>query len=142
MMRTRVLIAAGKRITSALLDVADVPFRTERHPEKSGDPAATIRKLVRQWGKRAYDINDGECAEFADAFVAQLGGSVWSTNPDTGMFSHDFVEYRGKFYDAENPTGVNEWYELKLFRRQTSDVTDLVEVTAQARRKGSAWRKL
>lgn len=93
---------------------------------------ALIRAMVRKWGERPYDINNGGCEDFAMELIDRLGGYVTDAEGrptdngpyelDTNNFcewlpNHVWVFYEGKHYDAECPQGVDSWKDLPLFAR-------------------------
>jgi hypothetical protein len=87
--------------------------------------ATVIKKLVKEWGKDPYDINNGECEEFAVKVIKRMGG--WDRDDLFDLTSDNFVEdrllpdhvwvcYKGRHYDAECPEGVDSWKDLPLFK--------------------------
>jgi hypothetical protein len=66
-------------------------------------------------------INNGWCAEFAEDVLKELGGSPdgVTIHEDSELgnydYSHTFLKFEGKFYDAEAPDGVEDWTRLPLF---------------------------
>ena len=77
-----------------------------------------------------YDINCGFCEEWGER-VAELyreatgnngidvidPGNL-SGNPDDSLLGHVFIRFRGRYYDAECPEGVDDWRKLPLFTKQ------------------------
>lgn len=78
------------------------------------------------------DINAGYCDEFAREIAYDYPGlerdgnlvEIWSTGffdaDENGMSdlpAHAFVKWKGKYYDAEDPNGVEDWRDLPLYRR-------------------------
>lgn len=66
-------------------------------------------------------INKGFCDIFADNLEAKLSGvTQWTTDEGSdgsGTFGHTWIEYKGKFYDAEVPKGVKTYYEIPFIIR-------------------------
>lgn len=125
---------------SIRLTFDDVPFRTEEYEEQHGDARSVCRAVVQALGKKPFEINNGLCAEFARQFVNLLGGSVWSTGVDS-KFRHDFVEWHGRFYDAEAHLGAECWFDLPVFVRQLDRTLHNLTVIAEAEHHGTAWKK-
>lgn len=78
----------------------------------------------------AYDINCGLCEEWAED-VRQLYKNITgkdeveildpgnlSGNSDDSLMGHVFIRFKGKFYDAETSSGVSQWQNLPLFKKQ------------------------
>jgi hypothetical protein len=77
-----------------------------------------VLALVKRVKMMPYDINNGFCEEFAEALSLQLPGSYVVSTPLGGDYPpHDFVKYRGRYYDAEAPYGVIDPIELPIFKR-------------------------
>lgn len=88
-----------------------------------------IKELVRKWGIHPFDINNGCCEEFAEIIEAEVNGArmEWGRgfealftskhDPD----SHCYIVFAGKYYDAEEPYGVDNPVKLPLYRRQIND---------------------
>lgn len=84
-----------------------------------------INKVVDEFGGNAVSVNAGMCedvameiesiipgAELTDAW-AETGGEV---DPlDSKFGGHIFIKYNNKYYDAENPEGVDDWRDLDFF---------------------------
>ena len=74
-----------------------------------------IRKLAIGWGKHPYDINRGDCLEFAEDIQEKFQGSdaLWDdAEPELfpnvqEIIGHVFIRYKDKYYDAEEPNGVS-----------------------------------
>ncbi len=85
------------------------------------------------------DINSGvgSCDEFAADVVkrfpsAKIGWSEDHTDLDEvaiiggrrAVFPpHTWIEYKGKYYDSEAPEGVDRWFDLPLFHRESELAT-------------------
>ena len=113
-----------------------------RLPEKNVNIHEEIKKLVAYYKKEhkcsLFDINNGYCGDFADELVEKTGGlvigvghssllkrttvkteygpSTMYSEPD--MPGHVWIFWKGKHYDAENPQGVKNWKDLKIFKSQ------------------------
>lgn len=108
--------------------------------------AEIILRLVSTWDDGQpfdpYEINNGQCEDFAMALIEELGGyreinkacTKGLTEFDVCNFtdfgdlpSHVWVWFDGKHYDAECPEGVEDWRKLPLFAK-IWDEPDLKEV--------------
>lgn len=112
---------AMERATSALLaDQKAVAYYGQK-----GSPDYRAGRI-----EHPYDINCGFCEEWADSVVQQVpeaevvGVANLTGNPDDDLeYPHVFVLYRGRFYDAECPGGVDDWKQLPAFQeRKRKDV--------------------
>ena len=102
------------------------------HIKFEGSVSKVIRQLVEVWYNlhflEATEINDGTCEDFARDVCGIIPGT--SVNWDDvypeiehkkfGISHgiHAFVYYEEKYYDAEAPDGVDNWWELPLFTRE------------------------
>ena len=70
----------------------------------------------KNWGSFTGKVcNSGFCDIYADKLSKLLPGSKkWDTEEQgsSGTLGHVWVEFKGKFYDAETPDGVSDWKEL------------------------------
>jgi len=107
-----------------------------------------ILDLIKEYDKSPFDLNDGYCDNFAmdleemglgkSVDGTQLPKSVWSKkilaiwneweSTDEDFFRpttiHTFLLGNdGKYYDAENPDGVDRPEDLKIFRRYYNAIT-------------------
>ena len=87
-------------------------------------PTQAIHKLLKTEyaGKRPYDINNGNCEDFAWDILKKLGMEdekegwlVWVEEYGVDA-AHCVVEIGGKFYDAENPRGVKDVRRLNVVK--------------------------
>lgn len=87
--------------------------RYDRAPEPHRERAAhAIRALVRKYEAHPWDINNGDCEEFAHDLMEALGPDAqWA---DCGDARHSCVKFHGRYYDAEEPYGVKHWRQLPL----------------------------
>ena len=79
--------------------------------------------------------NTGFCDIYADKLSKLLPGSKqWDTEEQgpSGTLGHVWVEFKGKFYDAETPNGVSDWKQLpwmqefyKAKKQYPSDIKQL-----------------
>jgi len=88
-----------------------------------------IRAEVAAYRKHPYDINCGECEEFAEDVIARLGGyreGLTETSFDIETLGesdvidlpgHIWIKCDGLHYDAEEPAGVEDWRDLPIFAR-------------------------
>lgn len=88
-----------------------------------------IIRLAMGWGKHPYEINNGECEDFAYAVqevipeVKVYWGDELIDNFDFFTKAHEpeyhaFMYYNGKYYDSEEPFGVDNPAHLPCFRRK------------------------
>lgn len=93
-------------------------------------PASKISRIIIELIKKYVpfgeprDINDGRCGDFARDVVAQVPGAkvVWDCEITTEFervpnSCHCVVEYRGRYYDSENPEGVDKLQDLQFYLR-------------------------
>lgn len=89
------------------------------YPKKQHESISDrIKSLVMEyWGRHPYDINNGDCEEFANIIADEFEGAVaeWG---EGGEGDHCFIAYKGKYYDAEEPHGVPRWEDLPLYHRR------------------------
>ena len=75
--------------------------------------------FVAELGVSSYmAINGGECETFAALLQDIMGEGVtwWDDELDEDYSkAHCFFYYRGKYYDAECPQGVQDWKSLPLY---------------------------
>ena len=97
-----------------------------------GSISSVIEQVRNAWfdmyALNAEQINDGTCEDFARDVCGIIPGT--SVNWDDvypeiehkkfGISHgiHAFVYYEEKYYDAEAPDGVDNWWELPLFTRE------------------------
>lgn len=76
------------------------------------------------------DINSGSCASVAERVFNEVSGvHVWEAGPG----DHVWIEYNGKHYDAEVPTGVDEPLDLPFFQRiPPEDILINAQMAAEA----------
>jgi len=85
---------------------------------------AIHKLLATTWkGRVLFDINNGECEDFArDVLeIVPQAKEVWSEMFSMELVGHVWVEYRGKHYDAECPDGVRDWHDLFIFIRSKNE---------------------
>lgn len=72
------------------------------------------------------DLNHGWCYSICDGVYVALGGpeelEIWESHAPLGS-NHGYLHYNGKFFDAENPTGVDDVKQLEHFKEQPSIVS-------------------
>jgi hypothetical protein len=79
--------------------------------------------------------NTGFCDIYADKLSKLLPGSKqWSTEESgpSGTLGHVWIEFKGKYYDAETPDGVVDWKQLpwmqdfyQVKKQYPKDITEL-----------------
>lgn len=80
--------------------------------------------------KDAYDINCGLCEEWAqrvyELYLELTGkpdveyldaGNISGNDDDSLECGHVFLRFKGKYYDAECPQGVRQFWQLPLFQK-------------------------
>ncbi len=91
-----------------------------------------IRERLSKWDMKPYDINSGNCEDFAMEVIGFITGSgetdetflAWGDNYPQHFSDkhfpeyHCFVVHKGRFYDSECPEGVDSPALLPLFVRQ------------------------
>ena len=144
----------NKSITEAILE-----FRDEY-----------LKYYASDYCKTYYDINNGDCVDFADEFIAKhpefegeevesyvnenfckqddddlnwhsggwdvdllekhwkkikpIYGLTWEGMNEVADAYHCFLYHKGKFYDAECPEGVENFFELPLYRRPLKQMAE------------------
>lgn len=76
-----------------------------------------IRATVVEFEQHPYDINCGNCEEFARVVEEKclaLGVFVTTHWTDTAFCSHCYIKHNGKYYDSEEPEGVRSHKQLPL----------------------------
>lgn len=95
----------------------------------SGEPdliSQYICQLVKDFGQHPYDINNGNCSEFAQEVETKFpeADGLWDDfEPDlfpneSEVVGHCFIRYKGKYYDAEEPYGVKLPNLLPIYLRK------------------------
>ena len=74
-----------------------------------------IKKQLSDWGKTPRQVHKNDCDTFARRVLNKarkkgLTGVKPKVCDDT---IHVFLQYKGKSYDASNPSGVKDWRDLK-----------------------------
>ena len=96
------------------------------------------------------ECNNGFCDIFAKNLSKYLPGSkIMSTeDPRNNTLGHVWVEYEGKYFDAETPNGVDSWKQLPWMEEfyaknnsYPSDIENLNEV-GEANLKPYKWQEL
>lgn len=93
---------------------------------------ALVEVYERLYDQSAYEINCGNCEEFAADVIALYGQGelVWHDNmPDctpeeSDWWAHCFVMVDGRFYDSQTPDGVDHWRELPCFANNPPDTAE------------------
>lgn len=81
-----------------------------------------ITQVIDEFGKSAYDINCGECEDFAMRVIELMGGyspvlTDMSLNIESEFGGHVWIEYNNRYYDAECLGGVADYRNLPIFQR-------------------------
>lgn len=80
-----------------------------------------INNLIKKWGLTPAEINSGRCDEFAQDVWDITGGELVATEDVDGDTStlpgHVWIVVNGRHYDAETPEGVDDFRQLKIFKR-------------------------
>lgn len=82
--------------------------------------ANVIRNLVKEFDEHPFDINNGFCEDFAERLVEECGDgeAVWLDCIDEEAqalkVAHCVFVYRGFYFDAEEPYGVDDWRYLPI----------------------------
>ena len=79
-----------------------------------------IRAEITKMGLNPKEINNDHCSTLAHRVINAWMGQIplkLKTSYGKNVARHDWIEYLGKQYDAENPEGVDKSKKLKFFRR-------------------------
>ena len=121
--------------------------------ETQTTPKTAIRLLLDQeeWqGLTPEEINNGDCDEFAFELQDICGGQVLEIPNDYDHIpTHVFIKWKGQFYDAQHPDGVEQWSDLSIFDsisesgydKQTS-IKDETDNEEELRQKIESYLKL
>ena len=96
------------------------------------------------------ECNNGFCDIFAKNLSKYLPGSkIMSTeDPKNNTLGHVWVEYEGKYFDAETPNGVNSWKQLpwmiEFYSKNKSYPTDIetLNEVGEANLKPYKWKEV
>jgi hypothetical protein len=74
-----------------------------------------VKHLVFEWGIHPYDINFKICENFANKIERRVKGAraKWDDEGD-----HCYIIYDNRYYDAEEPYGVDDPAHLPYYLRQ------------------------
>ncbi|MFC1719437.1 hypothetical protein ACFL6S_37655 [Candidatus Poribacteria bacterium] len=78
---------------------------------------------IEQMKMKPYDINNGNCDEFAQIICDRVeGAEIRATSIDDDFegyrwVGHIWIEYQGRHYDAEHIEGAENFLDLPIFRR-------------------------
>lgn len=91
-----------------------------------------LKITYKNWDKfGGKECNNGFCDIFATNLSKYLPGSkIMSTeDPRNNTLGHVWIEYKGKYFDAETPNGVDSWKQLpwmkEFFAKNNSYPTDI-----------------
>lgn len=78
-----------------------------------------MQLITTNWGKTPYEINNGDCYDWAEKVFRAFKGSIetWETPYDISEVLHGFVKVANKFYDAECLNGVKDHMDLPIFKK-------------------------
>ncbi len=90
-----------------------------------------IFSLRKQWKKQGFtpfEINNGNCDIFADEIAQKIPKAKTTATDYVNMdeFTHWYVKYKGKFFDAECPYGVKDYLKLPTFKREKIEKGDII----------------
>jgi hypothetical protein len=95
-----------------------------------------LELVDKNWDKfGGEECNNGFCDIFAQKLSKYLPGSkIMSTEDNRSeTFGHVWIEYKGKYFDAETPNGVSSWKELpwmvKFYNKNKEYPTDIEFLT-------------
>ena len=103
------------------------------------DISAVIRNILDDYAKRGIDpieINHGDCLYFAGEVCKLVPGAegIWDTDLDAQNHrGHMIIKYHNRWYDAECPNGVSDWYNLPTYASERD---------SGYRKKDDQWIKL
>jgi hypothetical protein len=91
-----------------------------------------LKLTYKNWDKfGGKECNNGFCDIFAKNLSIYLPGSkiISTEDPRNNTLGHVWVDYEGKYFDAETPDGVNSWKQLpwmkEFFSKNKSYPTDI-----------------
>lgn len=138
----------AKVIVNKLLETVDPAF-AQAMQQATAECLADVNAAVfggegdnKEKGRRpqnSYDINCGLCEEWSERVrvlyreatgrddVDVLDPGNVSGNPDDSLEGHVFLRFKGRFYDAECPEGVDDFRKLPLFTKQAEPDLDAPE---------------
>ena len=158
---TAIAIAPGGVIVGALLKllkqehlVTPSAFVNELSTHYQNALSQTEKEALKitykSWDKfGGKECNNGFCDIFARNLSKYLPGSkIMNTeDPRNNTLGHVWIEYKGKYYDAETPNGVNSWKQLPWMKEFYSknksyptDIENLNEV-GEANLKPYKWKE-
>jgi len=84
-----------------------------------------VKETVTEVGLAPFEINTGNCDEFADKLVRKARKIGLNTRLIVNdRIGHIWTTCLGKHYDAETPDGVANWKELPTVARMNKEVTN------------------
>lgn len=87
---------------------------------KRNHAAREVRQLVTEYDDHPFDINNGQCEEFANDLIKRINDGAEVV--DLGLdFGHFCVKYNGFYFDAEEPNGAKYWQHLPLCTRKSRE---------------------
>jgi len=74
----------------------------------------TVLQELPAW-PTTWDVNNGLCIEFADRVVREVPEAIVRHDEGPAAMGHWFVEFQGRFYDAESLEGVGYYWQLPIY---------------------------
>ena len=90
------------------------------------DIEEAIEQVLEEYNLSGRVINRGYCEEFASRVIDIMGGyshvlDIGADDMDVEPWvGHYWIEYEGRFFDAECIRGVDFWQDLPIFKRCAS----------------------
>ena len=90
-----------------------------------------ILSLRKKWKKQRgfipFEINNGNCDIFADEVAQKISQAeaIETFYLNVDEYSHFYIKYKEKFFDAECPYGVRDFLKLPTFKREKITEKDL-----------------
>lgn len=118
-----------------LKEIEPAVFAGSNHGKKPSPQtiASTIKAIVKEFGQDPQSINSGDCDRFAEELVSRLsyGAAMETVSADEEDYddpedfdedmaevpNHAFVQIGNRYYDAETPQGVTNWWDLPVYKR-------------------------
>jgi predicted GNAT family N-acyltransferase len=122
-LRSEDVVAESAASRKALADLDPTMLDAGEGGERPSPEQVTsaVLKLVAEMGEDPIIINSGDCDTFAERLVGVLGYGVaeeiMDDDDDGRIPNHAWVDIDGRYYDAEVPSGVDDWRDLPVFTR-------------------------
>jgi len=107
---------------TGMIKLKDILMESSPHIQALSQTEIDALKLVnKNWDSFTGEVcNTGFCDIYADKLSKILPGSKHMGTEErgpTGTFGHVWIEFKGKYYDAETPDGVTDWKDLPWMRQ-------------------------